>query len=336
MNRLKKIAFIGSVLLVAFIFLIFYKGNGDVDGVNFEQPSGAEFSETNNFDDEKEIIEDTLSFLDKVVFLDNVKKEEEMGRYYLQKNSIIPTEPSYHLLLDHLIDNESKARMSIDVSTRDAGTKLSAEEVDKVFTTSDGVKVFLEEKNEIMIAYFEKNGLYYTVNGQNRNDSTLTWGKFQKKIEEMSTNNAFSKSVKSELKKESENNLVMPGYFSNNLDLIGVIIEDRGIEFSYHSKHKTSGKKSEVTSKIKYSVFDEPFRYEEDDGKEISLSDGTKADILIGYDYPVESSSSYHQNVIFFENDGYYFQIHSTNIETPINSKDTKQLLKIAESVITR
>lgn len=320
--------------MMGFLFLIFYKGDGHFLGIDFSHPSGVEFSQVDRYDAEKEYLEEALSILNDILYLDQVTLDEDRGKFYVEKNRNIPDNPSIFVSLDYLVDDKTKARLNVQVSNKDAGVKLDAEEVDEHYTTNNGTEVFLEEKYDIMFAYFEVDGLFYTIEGQNIENSSLTWDSFKNKMDHMGKSNSFAESFKTEAVEIMENTFVMPTYFASNLDLTSAIVENTGIELKYMGTNNTTGKKGEVRSSITYSVNDEPFHYETRKSKTIDLSKNTKGDLIIGYDRPVESSSVYHQNVLFFEQQGLYFQIHTSNIETPINTRATKQLKKIANSVM--
>jgi len=326
---LKRILFIVIALIAIGIFMVFFNGKGG-DGGGDLSPN-INFSEGVTFNEVEETMDDMLASLDNILFVD-MKRDEERTWYFLNRGSIMLGEPSFHLTVDHLIDKNSEATYTLDVTSVDSIVEGKIEEAEEEFTTSDGTTVYLAEDANFKHAYFQSEGFYYTVNAQLPDDSTLSWETFKDNIENMSTDNPLADSVKDELTKKSEENFIMPGYFTNDMDLNDVKIENTGIEVEYRGTFEVSGAKSEITSIITYGVSDESYRYDEEESKEVDLSNG-KGDLILAYDYPVESSSSYHQNVLFFEKDNLYFKVHTTNIENPINNTETEQLLKIANSI---
>src|SRR5699024_1553064 len=146
---------------------------------------------------------------------------------------------------------------TLDVTSVDSIVEGKIEEAEEEFTTSDGTTVYLAEDANFKHAYFQSEGFYYTVNAQLPDDSTLSWETFKDNIENMSTDNPLADSVKDELTKKSEENFIMPGYFTNDMDLNDVKIENTGIEVEYRGTFEVSGAKSEITSIITYGVSDE-------------------------------------------------------------------------------
>lgn len=329
MNRLKKTLFIVIALIAIGIFMVFFNGKGESGGGDLSPD--IHFSEEVTFNKVEENMDDMLASLDKILFLD-MKRDKERSWYSLNRGSITLDEPSFHLVVDHLIDENSETTYTLDVTSVDSIVESKIEETEKEFTTSDGITVHLAEDANFKQAYFQSDGLSYTVRAHLPDDATLTWDTFKDNIENMSTDSPLANSVKDELTKKSEENFIMPGYFTDDMNLNDVTIENTGIEVSYRGAFEVSGPKNEITSIITYGVSDEPYRYDEEESKEVDLSNG-QGDLFLGYDYPVESSSSYHQNVLFFEKDNFHFKVHTTNIENPINNTETKQLLKIANSI---
>ena len=308
--------------------MVFSNGKGGSGG---HLSPNIHFSEEVTFNKVEENLDDMLTSLNNILFLD-MERDKERSWYLLKRGSITLGEPSFLFVVDHLIDEDSKATYTMEVTSMDSIVEGKIEEAEKEFTTSDGTTVYLAEDDNFKHAYFQSEGLTYTVMAHLPDDETHTWETFKDNIENMSTDSPLANSVKDTLTKKSEENFIMPGYFTDDMDLNEVKIENTGIEVSYRGTFEVSGVRNEITSTITYGVSDEPYRYDEEESKEVDLSNG-KGDLILGYDYPVESSSSYHINVLFFEKDNFHYKVHTSNIENPINNTETEQLLKIANSI---
>lgn len=327
---MNKILFIVGALILVIVGIIFFADDSR------KLSADIHFSDDNAFQAEKEHMDDMISSLDDILFLD-MKRDEERSWYYLDKSSIALEDTHLHLIADHLIDDDSEATYSMDVSNSDVTIKRKIKEADKTFTTTDGKKVYLSEDDTFKFAYFQSGDMYYTVTAQQvaSSEEELTWDMLKEAVEEMREDTPLAESVKSVLTKKSKDNFIMPDYFLGELDLNKVSIDNNEIALSYGERVKAEGSdsKNELEVGIEYSVSDEAYRYDADKSNKESLSNNTKADLIVGYDSSRESSTYYRQNVLFFDDNNLHFRVHATNIENPINNKDVGNLLKIANSV---
>src|SRR5699024_6292321 len=135
----------------------------------------------------------------------------------------------------------------------------------------------------------------YTVTAQQSasSDEEITWDSLKEAVEKMQKDTSLAESVKNGLSKKSKDNFITPDYFHEEMDINSVTIDNKGINFSYGNKvtAKGSDSRDELRVGIKYSVSDETYRYDPDESDEKSLSNNTKADLIVGYDSPVESST---------------------------------------------
>lgn len=323
----KKLMFI--VVALGILILLFNYTNKESD-----ISSKVEFTDNHKATEEEKEFDEALDFLDEVLFLDmERKKEDEI--YALQTNGL--AHDSYHNLNIHgLTSSNTEAVFNMYVSERDY--TLSIQQEKETYSTSEGIKVTLgtDKHNNFMGANFKHKGLYYTIQAHIPEDDSLTWKTFKEEIKKMDKENKLYKDMKSLLTKKIEDNFQIPAYFSSNIPLSSIDISYYGTEIKFWKKFEIENSSAKrISSKIEYTVNDEPIRFLEDQKfKDITLSDGTEAVIVNRFDGTTQSSYKNHQNAIAFDHNGLYYKIISANIESPINKSEAKELIKIANGII--
>src|SRR5690625_5362665 len=151
--------------------MVFSNGKGGSGG---HLSPNIHFSEEVTFNKVEENLDDMLASLNNILFLD-MESDKERSWYLLKRGGITLGEPSFLFFIDHLIDEESKATYTLEVTSVDSIVESEIEEAEKEFTTSDGTTVYLAEDDNIKRAYFQSEGLTYTVLAHVPGDATVTW-----------------------------------------------------------------------------------------------------------------------------------------------------------------
>ena len=330
-NRLIKI---GILFIIAIILVVTKQDLFKSENIVFE--NDIIYEKNISYEKEKSSLVDTLDFFEKIKLIDAELTQENQWFNVTKRQWASEEEPSYTFYIHNLQDHSKNIRYSMTVQSDDLLYTNKIENLTQKISRPGVSDVYMEEKDSFIIAYFEEDGLYYEVVAQLLKNETVSHEEFYQKIIDMKLDTNTKTAIRTELENRIEDTFIMPDYFTRRLPLIKTSIENNGLFFSYSDRLKQveSHTGREYNLAIEIETSNKPINALTDVKKRIvQLANGNEADLYLAFDQPIKSSSSYYQNVLFFEYDGVFIKIHSTNLERPLTDKEVPKLLTIANSM---
>ena len=330
-NRLIKI---GILFIIAIILVVTKQDLFKSENIVFE--NDIIYEKNISYEKEKSSLVDTLDFFEKIKLIDAELTQENQWFNVTKRQWASEEEPSYTFYIHNLQDHSKNIRYSMTVQSVDLLYTNKIEDLTEKISRPGVSDVYMEVKDSFIIAYFEKDGLYYEVVAQLLKNETVSHEEFYQKIIDMKLDTNTKTAIRTELENRIEDTFIMPDYFTRRLPLIKTSIENKGLFFSYSDRLKQMDSHTgrEYNLAIEIETSNKPINALTDVKKRIvQLANGNEADLYLAFDQPIKSSSSYYQNALFFEYDGVFIKIHSTNLERPLTDKEVPKLLTIANSM---